>query len=335
MESTSYSWTQVFLEVDHLSHSGELTPSIPVPFAWRIILLMADQDSQLTPGTLHASLLERTANARRCGAVQFLPTTLEVIEQDGIPFQVRMVEIPAMKEIAEPSRSHVNPFPYDPDLFVAPISATHIALLNTFSVVEHHMLIATRAFEDQRCQLTQKDCEALLIGLTEVDALGFYNAGHEAGASKSHKHLQLVPLDATIAPLPIEALLRFAQTDRMIGTVPRLPFRHAFAAMDPDWTNPGKDSGASLHACYRKLLHAAGLSVDATSGSHELTAPYNLLMTRRWMLVVPRSQECFEGISVNALGFAGAFLVKNRQQLATLRRFGPMAALQHVTGQSR
>ena len=294
---------------------------------------MADQESQLTPGTLHASLLERTATARRCGAIQFLPTTLEVIEQHRIPFQVRVLESPVLQSNAEATRSQINPFPFDQDLFVASISATHTALLNTFNVFEHHLLIATNAFEDQRCQLTQKDCEALLIGLTEMDALAFYNAGQVAGASKSHKHLELVPLDAAIAPLPMEPLLRFAQTDRMIGTVPRLPFRHAFAPMDPDWTNPGKVSGASVHACYRKLLHAAGLSVDATSGSHELTAPYNLLMTRRWMLVVPRSQECFEGISVNALGFAGAFLVKNREQLATLRRVGPLTALQHVAGQ--
>ena len=235
---------------------------------------MADEESQLAPGTLYASLLERTATARRGGAMQFLPTTLEVIEQDSIPFQVRVLELPATKAIAEASRSPITPFPYDQDLFVASISATHIALLNKFTVFDRHLLIATSAFEDQRCQLTQKDCEALLIGLTEMDALGFYNAGHEAGASQSHKHLQLVPLDAPIAPLPIEPVLRFAQTDRMmIGTVPRLPFRHAVAAMDCDWTNPEKDSGASLHACYRKLLLAAGLSVDATSGSHGLTAP--------------------------------------------------------------
>jgi ATP adenylyltransferase len=50
---------------------------------------------------------------------------------------------------------------------------------------------------------------------------------------------------------------------------------------------------------------------------------------------VPRSQECFEGISINALGFIGAFLVKDRQQLATLQKHGPMTALQHVSGPSQ
>ena len=291
---------------------------------------MADQDPQLTPGTLQAILLERTANARRCGTLELLPSTTEVIEQDGVPFQVRVLETSGTEELDKAARSHPDPFLHDADLLLAPLSATHIALINKFTAVAHHLLIATRTFEDQRCQLTQKDCEALLIGLTEIDALCFYNAGHEAGANQPHKQLHLLPLDATIAPLPIEPLLRFAQTDRMI--VPRLPFRHAYAAMDHDWTNPEKDSGASLHASYRKVLHAAGLSVDATSGSHGLTAPYNLLMTRKWMLVVPRAHACFQNILVDALGFVGMFLVKDRQQLATLRRFGPMSALQHVTG---
>jgi ATP adenylyltransferase len=296
---------------------------------------MAEKDLHLIPGTLQAALLERTANARRCGALECLPTTMEVIEQNGIPFQVRVLESLATKQRLKQSPD-VNPFlSYDPELFVAPISPTHLALLNKFNVVEHHLLIVTRVFEDQRCQLTQKDCEALLIGLTELDGLAFYNAGPEAGASQSHKHLQFVPFNSTLVPLPIDPLLRFPQADGMVGALPDLPFRHVGAPMDPDWTNPEKNSGASLHASYRKLLRAAGLSVDATSGSHMPTARYNLLVTRKWKLLVPRSRECFEGISINALAFAGAFLVKDNQQLETLRRVGPMAALQHVTGSSK
>ena len=297
---------------------------------------MTEKELHLPPGTLQATLLERSANAHRCQAIQSLPTTMEVIEQNGIPFQVRVRQSVAMKERAKAIPSNVNPFlSYDPELFVAPISPTHIALLNKFNVVEHHLLIVTRAFEDQQCQLTQKDCEALLTVLTEIDGLAFYNAGPAAGASQTHKHLQLVPFNPAIAPLPIDPLLRFPQADAMVGTLPGLPFRHVGAPMDPDWTNPGKNSGASLHASYRKLLRAAGLSVDPTTGSHMPTAPYNLLVTRKWMLLVPRSQECFEGISINALGFAGAFLVKDKQQLETLRRFGPVTALQHVTVSSQ
>ena len=55
--------------------------------------------------------------------------------------------------------------------------------------------------------------------------------------------------------------------------------------------------------------------------------PYNLLFTRQWMLLVPRSREFYRGISVNALGFAGALLVRDQRQLLCLRGVGPMAAL--------
>ena len=77
-------------------------------------------------------------------------------------------------------------------------------------------------------------------------------------------------------------------------------------------------------SCYHSLLRAVGLSVETPS------TPYNLLVTRQWLLMVPRSQEFFEGISINALGFAGALLVKDAAQLAILRKHGPMTALQRV-----
>ncbi len=294
---------------------------------------MARSDHRLKPGTLWRTLLERTALARRRGAIHSIPTTSEVIEQDRVAFQVRVVAALEEKADAKSAQPARNPFlPYDPDLFVADVSPTHVALLNKFNVVEHHLLIVTRSFEDQQTQLTQKDCEALLIALTEIDGLAFYNAGPVAGASQAHKHLQLIPLPAsTTEPrLPIEPLLRFVQMNGATGTVPGLPFVHAYAPMDPGWTDPQKISGASFLATYLALLRAAGLSVDAAAGSHAPTAPYNLLATRRWALLVPRSRECFEGISINALGFAGALLVKNEEQLETLRRHGPMTALKAV-----
>jgi ATP adenylyltransferase len=59
--------------------------------------------------------------------------------------------------------------------------------------------------------------------------------------------------------------------------------------------------------------------------------PYNLLATRRWMLVVPRRQERYESISVNALGFAGSLYVRNSAELALVRRAGPLNVLRAVT----
>jgi ATP adenylyltransferase len=58
--------------------------------------------------------------------------------------------------------------------------------------------------------------------------------------------------------------------------------------------------------------------------------PYNLLLTREWMLFVPRARESWQGVSVNALGFAGTLLLRDADALERVRAAGPMAVLSHV-----
>ena len=50
------------------------------------------------------------------------------------------------------------------------------------------------------------------------------------------------------------------------------------------------------------------------------------------MLVVPRCAECWHGISINALAFAGSLFVRDREQLELIRRTGPLSILQAVAG---
>ena len=283
------------------------------------------------PGTLWPTLLERTVRARNCRAILSIPTETEVIEQSGVTFQVRVITTPLLKAIAT-AQSNADPFlPYDPDLLVAEISPTHVALLNKFNVVDHHLVIATRSFEPQEALLTREDCAALLICLAEIDGLGFYNAGPAAGASQHHKHLQMIPLPASTEPrLPIEAILNSVRMVGVTGMVAGLPFSHAYAPMDPTWIDPRREGASSLLACYHSLLRAVGLSVETRGDNPMPTAPYNLLVTRQWLLLVPRSKGYFEGISINALGFAGVLLVKDAAQLSILWKHGPMTALQRV-----
>ena len=48
------------------------------------------------------------------------------------------------------------------------------------------------------------------------------------------------------------------------------------------------------------------------------------------MLVVPRSRERFESISVNALGFAGSLFLRSQEELDRVRATGPMQVLRAV-----
>ena len=49
------------------------------------------------------------------------------------------------------------------------------------------------------------------------------------------------------------------------------------------------------------------------------------------MLIVPRSRDDFESISLNALAFAGHFLVGNEAEFQLLKERGPVQALTSVS----
>jgi ATP adenylyltransferase len=301
---------------------------------------MPEKNILLQPSTLWDSVKKQTNYALECGALLSIPTEFEFVEQDGVKFLVRILSNLVRKNTTKKQQDkqtqstgkEFNPFlPYEQDLFVADISDTHVCILNKFNVVDYHLLIITRAFEEQESLLTLRDFAAMWACLAGMDGLVFYNAGKNAGASQRHKHLQLVPLPLTPSgtQIPIEPLLASAKFQDAIGvaTIPGLPFIHAFAKLNPEWVeSPFTLTQATLEI-YHNLLQAVGL--DTIKGDRPADA-YNLLATREWMLIVPRSQEHFQSISVNSLGFAGAMLVKNESEMQLLKHQTPMNILKNV-----
>ncbi|MGV0025577.1 ATP adenylyltransferase family protein [Phormidesmis priestleyi] len=286
-----------------------------------------EPDQKKLSGTLWNRVIEQTQHAIACGALLSIPTDYEFIEQGNVRFLVRVLSNIVRKDAAKKqekenaqTNAEVNPFlPYEEDLFVADLSETHLCLLNKFNVVDHHLLIITKKFEEQESLLNQQDFAATWKCLSEINGLIFYNAGKNAGASQRHKHLQLVPFPLTPegVSIPISPLLASIVT-QAITTIPKLPFAHAFIKL------PAIQSDQTLLDCYYQLLEAVSLRRDRPSGA------YNLLATRDWMLMVPRSRESFQSISVNSLGFAGTLFVRDEQQMQVLRQHSPMEVLRQV-----
>jgi len=284
----------------------------------------------LEPGTLWTRVIEQTQHALECGALRSIPTHHEIVEQDGVNFLVRILANLTRKEKAAQQQTQksiisgevINPFlPYEEDLFVADLSETHLCLLNKFNVVDYHLLIITRAFEEQERLLTLEDFAALWACLVEYDGLAFYNAGKNAGASQPHKHLQLIPLplwrDGAIA---IDSWLASAEFKGTIATIPKLPFVHGLMRLPSGMQSPMKAAEETLSR-YNTLLTTLGLQAGDA---------YNLLATRDWILMVPRSQDSFASISVNSLGFAGSLFVRDEEQMQILKDQQPMTILTQV-----
>ncbi len=279
-------------------------------------------------------MVERTERARASGALVPTDTTEDTIDDAGVRFIVRCVSSLARKEKARAAAStHSQPkpdsreFPFERPLIVRNVSDTHVAVLNKFPVVPHHVLLVTRRFAEQQSLLDRDDFQALAACMQQYDALGFYNGGPNAGASRQHKHLQLVPLPLRPDdPVPMDALFEPLRGASSVLHVAGFAFRHAFAWREHD----GTWTAASLLRTYSALLSVAGIQGVTVDGVTHQSAPYNLLVTREWMLLVPRSAPCVEDIPINALGYAGSMFVKDEAQLRTLRRMGPMAALAAV-----
>ena len=293
-------------------------------------------------GTLWQTITRTTAQALKSGVLMPIPSDCEFVEDSGIRFIVRVApDLGRKDEVREQQEREslatggkVDPFvSYEEDLFVSDISDTHIALLNKFNVVEHHLLIVTRHFEEQEMLLTLSDLEALWTCMAEYECLGFYNGGREAGASQEHKHLQVIPLPLIpgCPAVPIDPLLQDAKIEDGMGIVPGFPFLHVFAWLHRD---PGQSPSRTAERnfeVYREMLQRSGMETPQREEPKRQSKPYCLLITREWMLLVPRSREFFNAISINSLGFAGALLVRNRDQLDKLKHAGPMEALKRVT----
>ena len=298
------------------------------------------KQSGFSAGTLWSSVQRATEAALQCGALQPIETRQLIVPDQGVDFLVRQVSSLARKDshkqhIKSAAPQNANPFlPHDPALFVTNVEASHLCLLNKFNVLDYHLLIVTRDFEHQETLLNESDFAAWFRCMREFHSLGFYNGGVIAGASQEHKHMQLVPLPLGVGEVEFPLAAAFADLLQPgaagAGSIAvmrsDLPFEHGLVALD-DRQLQHTTAAEYLLRCYQALLSHVGIkAVQANRQS----ASYNLLMTREWMWLVPRSRECFDSISVNALGFAGSLFVREERQLDALRRAGPMRVLRSV-----
>jgi ATP adenylyltransferase len=292
-------------------------------------------------GALWQNIVRTTENALQAGALVPVPTDVAFIEDRGVVFFIRVLASLSRKDEARKRQDQAaktgmaaNPFcPPEKELVVDDISDTHQAILNKYNVVEHHLLIITRQYEDQDALLTLKDFEALWLCMTEYESLGFYNGGKDAGASQQHKHLQLVPLPLSPREpaIPIEPLIINRGSDRSSARIPGFPFLHSFKPLRKELIHAPHDAARETFHIYSSMLQDVGMTGPAKNSLVRQSMPYCLLVTRDWMLLIPRSRECFGDISLNSLAFAGSFFVRNEQQLEQLKTFSPMNVLKSVT----
>jgi len=264
---------------------------------------------------------------------------------------------------------NINPFlPYEQNLKVCDVSSTHVCLLNKYNVVPNHTLVVTKEYKSQTDFLTKDDFHATWKCLLAYDhsggsGLAFYNGGGKAsGASQRHKHLQIIPLpfsddndeiiDGDVNEVqPTFPMLDAYKSGRDLGFL--YLYKDLVSIRDESKISVSSVDEIStiLHDIYNKMIHSlvpsSCVSLSNNENENEETQlkskykfehdpennnpfSYNLLLTKDCMVLIPRTSETYKNISTNSIGFAGAMLVRNDDEMNILVEDGPLVTLQHV-----
>lgn len=285
-------------------------------------------------------------------------TSAQVLSDCGVRFILRVAtklrdKPKAPSSTANPSMKTnaqwQNPFlPPDPDLFICHVSPTHSLVLNKFNIVPYHTLVITREFEPQEYPLTPADFDATWAVLQAMPegGLAYFNCGPQSGASQPHKHLQVLPLplipvehsgegvsrynvedDPPFWPIVASSMMDASPGPADAMTLASLPFANFVARLDPL-----NSDGKMLAATYAHLADKAEKEVasGASASGRQRSSSVNMIMTRQFMMVVPRRCESVGPVNCNAMAFAGSFFVRSVEELEFIRQQGPMNILEEV-----
>ncbi|OAP65495.1 hypothetical protein AYL99_01467 [Fonsecaea erecta] len=199
----------------------------------------------------------------------------------------------------------------DPGLVVTKVQGTHLLVLNRFAVFRPQYLILTLdSFRRQTEDLDKTDLAAAWLVLHHLSHEHFvmFNCGNEAGCSRSHKHMQVIPCSDGFELFPdLETL-----------DPEGIAFSYFVQRLQPEV----QETLDSLLPVYQWLRHEAHAVWRTCSEDTLDYFPHNMVLTKRWMMVIPRRKVAVQGASANAAGMMGMVWVTNTQQVEQWQRLG-------------
>lgn len=276
----------------------------------------------------------------------------------GMPYLVHFA--PALAEKPEKPVSDEDPFenPCD-DLIVSNDvneDGSYKLLLNKYPIVPEHSLLVTKEFKDQASALTPNDLMLAYKFICKMDDedensrhLVFYNSGPKSGSSQNHKHLQAFKIPSNFITLQDKLCSGKEHFLPSITDEPlqdnRVAFAHFVLPLPEDSTAVDEDLLAMSY--FSLLQRTLTFFQDWLNEKPDLVKSYNVLLTKNWICLVPRSnakttdfkpepkpEEPLEKIteeteeteetqepeedltvdlSINATGYAGMVLVKDQE----------------------
>lgn len=207
----------------------------------------------------------------------------------------------------------------DPGLVVTKVLETHLLVLNRYCVFRPQYLILTLdSYQKQTDTLDEADLSAAwsVLQNMKTDHFIIFNCGTEAGCSRLHKHMQVIPRPTGFTLFPDKEDLDSSAT----------PFMYYIKRLDSQGKT-SSDLPYSLLETYKRLCTEAQAAWQSSVSETSEYFPHNMVLTQRWIMVIPRRKAEVQGASANAAGMMGMVWVTNDNQLDQWKAFGPVKVL--------
>lgn len=249
------------------------------------------------------------------GELLWTEVTARHVPSTPFNFQFRVAASLAKKPQTATQKKVDNAFDDDnSDFSLGLIGSNHKLILNKFCVVRPQFVIHTVEFEPQQTPLSLADLSALwnVLDRLESEHVAIFNCGADAGASVGHKHMQILPHPET------EEFVMFPDAMELgdgIHDCEDVPFQHALQRL------PSSVDANALVTIYQNLRNH--LSLDKQS-------PHNLILTKKWLMVVPRTRGHIgpEGVlAANAAAMVGMVWMTKEHEYELWTEGNPMRLL--------
>lgn len=202
---------------------------------------------------------------------------------------------------------------------IGQVNDTHFIIANKFCYARPHlMLLTTNGYRRQYEPLDMSDLAAIrnILSSMTQEYIAFFNCGRDGGCSRLHKHMQLIPK-------PLHSFADFLDVEDGTARPPNVPFQWFYQRLDINNVD-----AAELTRIYTGLLQQAtavgqGKSEHAGLALSNAACPHNLIMSKRWMIVIPRRRAGInKEAGANALGMLGVIAVATSPEMDNWVRLG-------------
>ncbi|KAL9619412.1 MAG: hypothetical protein Q9160_006007, partial [Pyrenula sp. 1 TL-2023] len=212
-----------------------------------------------------------------------------------------------------------------PKILVQTIHDTHLLVLNKFTIFRPQLLLLTvDSYRRQTEPLTFEELRAAWAVLTGIGKKYYvlFNCTPVAGASRMHKHMQVIPHPVTVNG--VEDGFQFFPDLESSTQATAVPFKN-FIERCRGLSGETSKRDQQIFEMYLRLLAQtrAALSIPP----EDPVCPHNVVLTQDWMILIPRRSKVFHGITANAAGMMGSVWLMKQSEFEEWKARGPANVL--------